>query len=53
MEENISSAKSRIGDADFAVEMSRLVRAEIMVNTATATMALAGERHRLIGGLLG
>ena len=53
MEENIRSAKSRIGDTDVAVEMSRLIRAEIMVQAATSTMALAGERHRLLGGLLG
>ena len=53
MEENIRSAKSRIGDTDVAVEMSRLIRAEIMVQAATSTMALAGERHRMIGGLFG
>ncbi len=53
MEENISAAKSRIGDTDVAEEMSRLIRAEIMVQAATSTMALAGERHRMIGGLLG
>jgi len=53
MEENISAAKSRIGDTDVAVEMSRLIRAEIMVQAATSTMALAGERHRMIGGLFG
>ncbi|HUT91478.1 MAG TPA: flagellin [Thermoguttaceae bacterium] len=53
MEENIRSVKSRIGDTDVAVEMSRMIRAEIMVQAATSTMALAGERHRMIGGLLG
>jgi len=51
MEENVRAAKSRIGDTDLAAEMSRLIRAEIMVQAATSTMALAGERHRLIGGL--
>ena len=53
MAENISSAKSQIGDTDVAVETSRMIRAEIMVQAATSTMALAGERHRMIGGLLG
>jgi flagellin len=51
MEQNIFSAKSMVGDTDVAVEMSRLVKAEILVSSATATIALANRRQSLINEL--
>lgn len=53
MEVNLASARSLIGDADVAEETSRRTAAGIMVQAAVSTMALAGQRHRWIGRLLG
>ena len=53
MERNLASAKSLIGDADVAEETSRRTAAAVMVQAAVSTVALAGQRHRGIGRLLG
>lgn len=53
MEENINSSVSMIQDTDFALETSRRVQAEILVDVATSTVAIASQRHPLIGGLIG
>jgi flagellin-like hook-associated protein FlgL len=52
MEETISSALSSIRDTDVAAEASRLVRSQILVDSAFSSLMLAGQRRSLIGGLL-
>ncbi len=44
---------SRIVDTDVALESSRMVQAQILVQTATASVLLAGQRRAQIGGLFG
>lgn len=43
---------SRIVDTDVALESSRMVQAQILVQAATASVLLAGQRRAQIGGLL-
>jgi len=52
MEVNLSSALSQIQDTDVAVETARFVRAKTLYAASTATMALAGQRPRMVLGLL-
>jgi flagellin len=51
--ENTAAAESAIRDADFAVETSELTRAQILVNSATATLQLATAQPRNALALLG
>jgi flagellin len=53
MEVSLSSALSMIRDTDVAAETSQLVRSQILVDAATATLMLAGKRGGLFGQLLG
>lgn len=53
MEENISSAASSILDTDVAVETSRLIRSQILVDAAVSSLLVAGRRHRLTAELFG
>ena len=52
MEENLTSAVSMIGDTDVAVETSRLIQSEIMVDAGLSTMMLANRRRSLVAQLL-
>ncbi len=51
--ENITAAESAIRDADFAVETSALTRAQILVNSSTATLQLANAAPQNALSLLG
>jgi flagellin len=51
--ENTAAAESAIRDADFATETSDLTRAQILVNSATATLQLANAQPRNALSLLG
>ena len=53
MEVNLSSAKSAIGDTDVAAESSKLIQAQILVNSAISAVVTGGQNRGLIGGLLG
>jgi flagellin-like hook-associated protein FlgL len=44
---------SRIVDTDVAIESSRMVQAQILVQAATASVLLAGQQRAQIGSLLG
>jgi len=50
---NISSAFSQIHDTDVAAETSRLVRSEILVQSAMSSVIQAGRSRSLLGGLFG
>jgi flagellin len=52
MEENLASALSTIVDTDVAMESSRLVRSQILVDAAVSALMVAGQRRGLIAGLL-
>jgi len=51
--ENLTASRSRIMDADFAVETARLVRAQILEQVAIAILAQANARPQQILTLLG
>lgn len=53
MEESLSSALSEIQDTDVAMETSRFVRARILFDAATSTLAALGQRQGMALGLLG
>lgn len=51
--ENLSAARSRIMDADFAAESARLIRSQILEQVAIAILAQANTRPQQILTLLG
>ncbi|MCA9278991.1 MAG: flagellin [Phycisphaeraceae bacterium] len=51
--ENLSASESRIRDADFAYETSKLTRAQILSSAATSTLALANQQSQQVLQLLG
>lgn len=51
--ENITSSESIIRDADIAVEVSGLTRAQILVQTTQATLQIANSLPNLVLSLLG
>lgn len=52
MAENLSAARSRIRDTDYATEVSNLVRQQILQQAATAILAQANQRQQAILSLL-
>ncbi len=50
--ENLTSSESRIRDTDFALETSRLTRAQILVQAGTSTLALANSSSQNVLALL-
>jgi flagellin len=50
--ENLSAARSRIRDTDYAAELSELVRRQILQQAATAMLAQANQRPQAILSLL-
>jgi flagellin len=52
MGENLSAARSRIRDTDYAAEMSVLVRNQILQQAATSILAQANQRPQAILSLL-
>lgn len=50
--ENITAAESSIRDADFAVETSRLTRAQILVQSSTVVLRLANAQPQNVLALL-
>jgi len=53
MEENISSAVSSIFDTDVAVETSRLVRSQILIDAGISSLMIGGQRRSAAADLLG
>ena len=51
--ENTTAAESAIRDADFAAETSNLTRAQILVQSATASLQLANSAPQNILALIG
>ncbi|MHC5109519.1 MAG: flagellin N-terminal helical domain-containing protein [Planctomycetota bacterium] len=51
--ENVTAAESAIRDADFAEETSALTRAQILVNSSTATLQLANASPQSVLALIG
>lgn len=51
--ENVTAAESAIRDTDFALETSRLTRAQILVNSATTTLQLANAQPQSVLSLIG
>jgi len=51
--ENLTSAESRIRDADFAYETSQLARNQILVNAGTTVLTLANQSTQSVLRLLG
>ncbi|MCH7525994.1 MAG: flagellin [Planctomycetes bacterium] len=51
--ENTAAAESAIRDADFAVEVSNLTRAQILVSSSTAALQLANIQPQNVLALLG
>ncbi len=51
--ENLSASESQIRDADFAVETSRLTRAQILTSTGTTVLTLANQQAQSVLQLLG
>jgi len=51
--ENLSAARSRIRDADFAVETSELTRSQILQQAGTAMLAQANAVPQNVLSLLG
>jgi flagellin len=51
--ENLSASRSLIRDADFAVETSRLSRAQILQSSGTTVLALANQQAQSVLQLLG
>lgn len=53
MEENLSSAVSSIFDTDVALETSRLVRSQILIDAGISSLMIAGQRRSQAADLLG
>ncbi|MCH2058710.1 MAG: flagellin, partial [Thalassotalea sp.] len=51
--ENLSAAKSRIKDADFAVETAALTRNQILQQASSSILSQANQRPQLALSLLG
>ncbi len=51
--ENVTAAESAIRDADFALETSRLTRAQILVNASTSVLQIANTQPQNALALLG
>jgi flagellin len=51
--ENLSASDSRIRDADFAFETSKLTRSQILVQAGTSTLQLANQQSQQVLQLLG
>ncbi len=51
--ENITASESKIRDADFAVETSKMTRAQILVQAGTAVLATANSTAQSVLQLLG
>ncbi len=51
--ENLTSSQSAIRDTDFAIETSRLTRAQILVNVANSVLAIANATPQNVLSLLG
>lgn len=51
--ENLSASNSRIRDADFAHETSKLTRAQILASSGTSILALANQQSQQVLQLLG
>jgi flagellin len=51
--ENLTASDSQIRDADFAVETSKLTRAQILSSAGTSTLALANQQSQQVLQLLG
>jgi flagellin len=51
--ENLSASESRIRDADFAFETSRLTRAQILASSGTTVLGLANQQSQQVLQLLG
>jgi flagellin len=50
--ENTMVAKSRIQDADFAVEAAKLAKAQVLQQTGTAMLAQANAQPQMILSLI-
>jgi len=50
--ENISASRSRIADADYAVETSNLARATILVKAGAMTLRIAQHQAKTVLALL-
>ena len=50
---NTEAAKSRIMDADFAVESARLAKQQVLQQASTAMLAQANSAPQLVLSLLG
>ncbi|HYF15969.1 MAG TPA: flagellin [Phycisphaerales bacterium] len=50
--ENLTASESRIRDADFAFETSRLTRAQILASAGTSTLSLANQQSQSVLQLL-
>jgi flagellin len=51
--ENLTASESRIRDADFAMETSKLTRSQILVSAGTSTLSLANQQSQQVLQLLG
>lgn len=51
--ENLSASESVIRDADFAMETSKLTRAQILASAGTSTLTLANQQSQQVLQLLG
>ena len=51
--ENLTASESRIRDADFAEETSRLTRAQILSSASTSVLTLANQQAQQVLQLLG
>ena len=51
--ENLTASNSRIRDADFAMETSKLTRAQILASSGTSILALANQQSQQVLQLLG
>jgi len=51
--ENVSAARSRIQDADFAEETARMTKAQILQQAGTAMVAQANQAPQSVLALLG
>jgi flagellin len=52
-ETNLSAARSRIEDADYAVEVSNMTRAQILQQAGTSVLAQANQVPQSVLSLLG
>jgi flagellin len=51
--ENLTASESRIRDADFTLETSKLTRSQILVSAGTSTLSLANQQSQQVLQLLG